>query len=103
MGKGCSEMTLLMVMAVDPSTATGQPLLYTTVMNRRVLLGSVLLSWAFGFVQIMSQMVFIVILPFCGPNVVANVFCDLPLALKLSCTETYVSLDITNDPCIHFL
>ncbi|MBZ3873932.1 Olfactory receptor 4L1 [Sciurus carolinensis] len=59
-------------------------------MSHRVLVGSLLLSWAVGFVHTMSQMVFTVTLPFCGPNVVDDIFCDLPLVIKLGCTETYV-------------
>uniref|UniRef100_A0A8D0QKL6 Olfactory receptor n=1 Tax=Sus scrofa TaxID=9823 RepID=A0A8D0QKL6_PIG len=87
---GGSEMTLLIVMAVDRYIAICRPLHYTTIMNHRMLMGSVLLSWAVGFVHTMSQMVFTITLPFCGPNVVDNVFCDLPLVLKLACTDTYV-------------
>ncbi|XP_037357785.1 olfactory receptor 4L1-like [Talpa occidentalis] len=87
---GGSEMTLLIVMAIDRYVAICRPLHYTTIMNRRVLVGSVLLSWTVGFVHTMSQMVFMITLPFCGPNVVNNIFCDLPLVLKLACTETYI-------------
>ncbi|XP_042525775.1 olfactory receptor 4L1-like [Dipodomys spectabilis] len=87
---GGSEMTLLIVMAVDRYIAICKPLYYTTIMNHRVLMGSVLLSWVVGFVHTMSQMVFTVTLPFCGPNVVDDILCDLPLVLKLACTETYV-------------
>ncbi|XP_037357784.1 olfactory receptor 4K13-like [Talpa occidentalis] len=87
---GGSEMTLLIVMAIDRYIAICRPLHYTTIMNRRVLVGSVLLSWTVGFVHTMSQMVFMITLPFCGPNVVNNIFCDLPLVLKLACTETYI-------------
>ncbi|GAB5572635.1 olfactory receptor 4K13-like [Prionailurus iriomotensis] len=87
---GGSEMTLLIVMAVDRYIAICKPLHYTSIMNRRVLMGSVLLSWAVGFVHTMSQMVFTINLPFCGPNIVDDIFCDLPLVLKLACTETYV-------------
>uniref|UniRef100_A0AC11DK40 Uncharacterized protein n=1 Tax=Ovis aries TaxID=9940 RepID=A0AC11DK40_SHEEP len=87
---GGSEMTLLIVMAVDRYFAICKPLHYTTIMNHQVLRGSVLLSWAVGFVHTMSQMVFTITLPFCGPNIVDNIFCDLPLVIKLACTETYV-------------
>ncbi|XP_040825102.1 olfactory receptor 4L1-like isoform X2 [Ochotona curzoniae] len=87
---GGTEMTLLIVMAVDRYIAICKPLHYTAIMNRRVLMGSLLLSWTVGFVHTMSQMVFTVTLPFCGPNVIDDVFCDLPLVLKLACTETYV-------------
>ncbi|XP_049469189.1 olfactory receptor 4L1-like [Panthera uncia] len=87
---GGSEMTLLIVMAVDRYVAICKPLHYTSIMNRRVLTGSVLLSWVVGFVHTMSQMVFTINLPFCGPNILDDIFCDLPLVLKLACTETYV-------------
>ncbi|XP_045636827.1 LOW QUALITY PROTEIN: olfactory receptor 4K13-like [Ursus americanus] len=87
---GGGEMTLLIVMAVDQYIAICKPLHYTSIMNRRVLVGSVLLSWAVGFVHTMSQMVFTITLPFCGPNIVDDIFCDLPRVLKLACTETYV-------------
>ncbi|XP_003418752.2 olfactory receptor 4L1-like [Loxodonta africana] len=87
---GGSEVTLLIVMAVDRYIAICKPLHYTTIMNRRVLLGSVLVSWGVGFVHTMSQMVFTSTLPFCGPSVVDDIFCDLPLVLKLACTDTYV-------------
>ncbi|XP_076982665.1 olfactory receptor 4L1-like [Tamandua tetradactyla] len=87
---GGSEMTLLIVMAVDCYIAICNPLHYTAIVNHQVLVGSVLLSWAVGFVHTMSQMVFTITLPFCGPNVVDKIFCDLPLVLKLTCTDTYV-------------
>ncbi|XP_072479471.1 olfactory receptor 4K13-like [Notamacropus eugenii] len=87
---GGSEMILLIVMAVDRYLAICKPLHYTTIMNHRILVGSVLLSWTVGFVHTMSQMTFMVSLPFCGPNMIDDVFCDLPLVLKLACTDTYV-------------
>ncbi|VFV25650.1 olfactory receptor 4l1-like [Lynx pardinus] len=87
---GGSEMTLLIVMAVDRYIAICKPLHYTSIMNHRVLTGSVLLSWVVGFVHTMSQMIFTINLPFCGPNILDDIFCDLPLVLKLACTETYV-------------
>ncbi|XP_036592131.1 olfactory receptor 4K13-like [Trichosurus vulpecula] len=87
---GGSEMTLLIVMAVDRYVAICKPLHYMTIMNHRILVGSVLLSWTVGFVHTMSQMAFMVSLPFCGPNVIDDVFCDLPLVLKLACTDTYI-------------
>ncbi|XP_072480238.1 olfactory receptor 4K13-like [Notamacropus eugenii] len=87
---GGSEAALLIVMAVDRYVAICKPLHYTTIMNWRILVGSVLLSWFVGFVHTMSQMAFAVTLPFCGPNVIDDVFCDLPLVMTLACTETYI-------------
>ncbi|XP_072479997.1 olfactory receptor 4K13-like [Notamacropus eugenii] len=87
---GGSEAALLVVMAVDRYVAICKPLHYTTIMNWRILVGGVLLSWFVGFVHTMSQMAFAVTLPFCGPNMIDDVFCDLPLVMSLACTETYI-------------
>ncbi|MBZ3880213.1 Olfactory receptor 4L1 [Sciurus carolinensis] len=76
-------------MAIDRYVAICKPLHYQTIMNHRMLIGFLVLSWAVGFIHTTSQMVFTVGLPFCGPNVVDSIFCDLPLVIKLACTDTY--------------
>ncbi|XP_041494750.1 olfactory receptor 4L1-like [Microtus oregoni] len=85
---GGAEMTLLIVMAFDRYVAICKPLHYRAIMSHRLLHVSVLLSWTIGFIHTMSQMVLIVNLPFCGHNIVNNIFCDLPLVIKLACIET---------------
>ncbi|XP_054571552.1 olfactory receptor 4L1-like [Eptesicus fuscus] len=85
---GGAEMTLLIAMAFDRYVAICKPLHYRTIMSRRLLNGFVILSWVIGFIHTMSQMVLIVNLPFCGPNVVDSIFCDLPLVIKLACMKT---------------
>ncbi|XP_057641840.1 olfactory receptor 4L1-like [Chionomys nivalis] len=85
---GGAEATLLIVMAFDRYVAICKPLHYRTIMSHRLLNVSVLLSWTIGFIHTMSQMVLIVNLPFCGHNIVNNIFCDLPLVIKLACIET---------------
>uniref|UniRef100_A0A452QZB3 Olfactory receptor n=1 Tax=Ursus americanus TaxID=9643 RepID=A0A452QZB3_URSAM len=86
---GGAEMTLLIAMAFDRYVAICKPLHYRTIMSHRLLSGFVILSWTIGFVHTMSQMVLTVNLPFCGPNVMDNIFCDLPLVIKLACVDTY--------------
>ncbi|XP_070467506.1 olfactory receptor 4K13-like [Equus przewalskii] len=86
---GGGEMSLLIAMAMDRYAAICKPLHYKTIMSRRVLILFLLFAWAIGFIHTTSQMVFTVGLPFCGPNIVDNIFCDLPLVIKLACTETY--------------
>ncbi|XP_037691048.1 olfactory receptor 4L1-like [Choloepus didactylus] len=86
---GGAEMTLLIAMAFDRYVAICKPLHYRTIMSHRVLKGFVMLSWIIGFVHTVSQMVLTVNLPFCGHNVIDNIFCDLPLVIKLACIETY--------------
>ncbi|KAM6202977.1 LOW QUALITY PROTEIN: olfactory receptor 4L1-like [Rhynchocyon petersi] len=86
---GGAEMTLLIAMAFDRYVAICKPLRYRTIMSHRLLSVFVILSWIIGFIHTMSQMVLTMNLPFCGPNVVDNIFCDLPLVIKLACIETY--------------
>ncbi|XP_014636505.1 PREDICTED: olfactory receptor 4L1-like [Ceratotherium simum simum] len=86
---GGAEMTLLIAMAFDRYVAICKPLHYRVIMSHRLLNGFVILSWIIGFIHTMSQMVLTVNLPFCGPRVVDNIFCDLPLVIKLACIETY--------------
>ncbi|XP_047397224.1 LOW QUALITY PROTEIN: olfactory receptor 4K13-like [Sciurus carolinensis] len=87
---GGSEMMLLVAMAVDRYIAICKPLHYKTIMNNLVCTGLILLSWTTGLGHTMSQMVFTVTLPFCGPNVLDSFFCDLPRMIKLACTDTYI-------------
>ncbi|XP_045636830.1 olfactory receptor 4K13-like [Ursus americanus] len=87
---GGGEMSLLIAMAMDRYVSICKPLHYKTIMNHRVLIVFLLLSWAIGFTHTTSQMVFTAGLPFCGPNVVDSIFCDLLLVIKLACTDTYI-------------
>ncbi|XP_004698902.1 olfactory receptor 4L1-like [Echinops telfairi] len=86
---GGAEMTLLIAMAFDRYVAICKPLHYRTIMSHRLLRGLVVLSWITGFIHTLSQMVLIINLPFCNYNVIDNMFCDLPLVIKLACIETY--------------
>ncbi|MEJ1280205.1 olfactory receptor 4L1 [Cricetulus griseus] len=85
---GGAEMTLLIVMAFDRYVAICKPLHYRIIMSQKLLNMFVILSWTIGFIHTMSQMVLTVNLPFCGHNIVNNIFCDLPLVIKLACIET---------------
>ncbi|XP_008065227.1 olfactory receptor 4K13-like [Carlito syrichta] len=87
---GGSEMMLLVAMAIDRYVAICKPLHYKNILSHCVCIRLALLSWTMGFVHTMSQMVFTVTLPFCGPNVVDSFFCDLPRVIKLACTDTYI-------------
>ncbi|XP_007956266.1 olfactory receptor 4K15-like [Orycteropus afer afer] len=83
------EMMLLMAMAYDRYVAICRPLHYAAIMSIHKCTGLVLGSWLIGVLHSVSQLVFIVKLPFCGPNKVDSFFCDLPMVIKLACTDTY--------------
>ncbi|XP_027785554.1 olfactory receptor 4K1 [Marmota flaviventris] len=84
-----SEMMLLVAMAYDRFVAICKPLHYNTIMNQRLCIIFVSVSWAVGILHSVSHLVFTVDLPFCGPNEVDSFFCDLPLVIKLACMDTY--------------
>ncbi|XP_076982686.1 olfactory receptor 4K15-like [Tamandua tetradactyla] len=84
------EMMLLVAMAYDRYVAICRPLHYAAIMSVHKCTGLVVGSWVIGVLHSGSQLVFTVNLPFCGPNKVDSFFCDLPLIVKLACTDTYV-------------
>ncbi|XP_076982695.1 olfactory receptor 4K15-like [Tamandua tetradactyla] len=86
----CGEMMLLVAMAYDRYVAICRPLHYAAIMSVHKCTGFVVGSWVIGVLHSVSQLVFTVNLPFCGPNKVDSFFCDLPLVIKLACTDTYV-------------
>ncbi|CAO2644750.1 Olfactory receptor 4D1 [Lemmus lemmus] len=73
---GGGTVFFLSVMAYDRYIAISRPLHYVSIMNTRLCVGLVVTAWLGGFV------------PFCGPNVLDNFFCDVPQVLRLACTDT---------------
>uniref|UniRef100_A0A8C0CYT6 Olfactory receptor n=1 Tax=Balaenoptera musculus TaxID=9771 RepID=A0A8C0CYT6_BALMU len=81
---GGAEIVLLISMSFDRYVAICKPLRNLTIMNWRMCVGLVTLSWIVGIFHAMSQLAFTLNLPFCGPNEVDSFFCDLPLVIKLA-------------------
>ncbi|XP_012871481.1 PREDICTED: olfactory receptor 4F21-like [Dipodomys ordii] len=86
---GGVEMVLLIAMAYDRYTAICRPLHYLTVMSSRTCVLLVAAAWATGVIHAVSQFIFVINLPFCGPNNVGSFYCDFPRVIKLACTDTY--------------
>ncbi|KAG8543460.1 hypothetical protein GDO81_024602 [Engystomops pustulosus] len=85
---GITENYLLNIMAYDRMVAICNPLRYHTVMTSKhctILLSS---CWLLGFTSPIIHLVSVLKLPFCGPNTINHVFCDLSPLLKLSCMDT---------------
>ena len=77
-------------MAFDCYIAICRPLHYSTVMNPRACHALLLALWLGGFIHSIIQVALILCLPFCGPNLLDNFFCDVPEVIKLACTDTFV-------------
>lgn len=88
---GGAVVFFLVIMAVDRYVAIYKPLQYVLIMNQDVCIGLVAGAWLGGFAHSIVQVAVILQLPFCGPNVLDNVYCDVPQLIKLACADTYVT------------
>uniref|UniRef100_A0A8C7B6S3 Olfactory receptor n=1 Tax=Neovison vison TaxID=452646 RepID=A0A8C7B6S3_NEOVI len=85
---GGGTVFFLSVMAFDRYIAISRPLHYVTIMNTQLCVGLVVATWVGGFVHSIVQLALMLPLPFCGPNVLDNFYCDVPQVLRLACTDT---------------
>lgn len=90
MALGGAECLLLVAMAYDRYLAICHPLQYAISMGKWHQLQLALASWAGGFLVATINVSNTLRLPFCGPNRVNHFCCELPLVLKLSCTDTTI-------------
>ncbi|XP_012503858.1 PREDICTED: olfactory receptor 4D2 [Propithecus coquereli] len=85
---GGALVFFLSVMAYDRFVAISRPLHYVTIMNTQFCVGLVVAAWVGGFIHSIVQLALMLPLPFCGPNILDNFYCDIPQVLRLACTDT---------------
>ncbi|XP_037674005.1 olfactory receptor 5AS1 [Choloepus didactylus] len=86
-----AECLILAAMAYDRYAAICNPLLYSTLMSRRVCICSIVLAYFSGTMTSLVHVCLTFRLPFCGSNLVNHFFCDIPPILALSCADTYIN------------
>ncbi|XP_007538333.1 olfactory receptor 2AE1-like [Erinaceus europaeus] len=82
---GSAECFLLTVMSYDRYVAICNPLHYTILMNRRVTLMMVAMSWLGGFTISFSLTASLMSFPYCASRKIRHFYCELPAVVKLVC------------------
>ncbi|XP_025906038.1 olfactory receptor 4E1-like [Nothoprocta perdicaria] len=86
----CTEIFLLTIMAYDRYLAICNPTRYGTIMSHKMCLQLATVMWLGGLIHSLALTVLTLNLPYCGPSAIDNFFCDVPLVIKLACTNTRV-------------
>ncbi|XP_062053887.1 olfactory receptor 5G3-like [Lepus europaeus] len=86
-----TECFLLAAMAYDRYTAICKPLLYTLIMSQRVCVQLVIGPYAMALISTVTHTTLTFCLPFCGPNIINDFFCDISPLLSLVCADTWTN------------
>ncbi|XP_068089300.1 olfactory receptor 2D3-like [Hyperolius riggenbachi] len=83
-----TECILLALMAYDRYVAICHPLHYHIIMTTAACLFMISMSWLSGCINTSIDMFFIFSLTYCGPNTINHFFCEAPLLLQLTCSDS---------------
>ncbi|XP_029440519.1 olfactory receptor 6N1-like [Rhinatrema bivittatum] len=99
---GVTEVLLLTTMAYDRYLAICTPLHYPVIMTPQLGIKLTTACWILGFLYRVPEIILISRLPFCGPNIIEHIFCDLSPLLTLACTDTTANIiiDFLFNACI---
>ncbi|XP_077672099.1 olfactory receptor 2G3-like [Eretmochelys imbricata] len=86
-----TECVLLAVMAYDRYVAICKPLRYPSIMSKRLCVQLAGFSWLCGLVNSLVHTLLTSAVVICKSDQLSHFFCDVPLLLKLSCSETSVN------------
>ncbi|XP_072482090.1 olfactory receptor 4A47-like [Notamacropus eugenii] len=87
---GGAEVFLLLSMAYYRYVAIYKPLYYLVIVRWRVCVLLLVVSWIGGFMHSLVQFLFIVNIPFYGPNIIDHFIRDMYPLLEISCADTYI-------------
>ncbi|XP_054667305.1 olfactory receptor 14A16-like [Grus americana] len=85
-----AEFYLLTIMSYDRYVAICQPLHYGTLLGSRACVHMAAAAWGTGFLNAVLHTANTFSIPLCQGNAVDQFFCEFPLILKLSCSDSYL-------------
>ncbi|XP_005406236.2 PREDICTED: olfactory receptor 7A10-like [Chinchilla lanigera] len=91
------DIFLLTVMAYDRYVAICHPLHYTVIMNARLCVLLVLLSWIVNIFHAILQSLMVLHLSFCAELEIPHFFCELNQVVHRACSDTFL-----NDVVMYF-
>ncbi|XP_060111055.1 olfactory receptor 14A16-like [Heteronotia binoei] len=86
-----AELAILAVMAYDRYVAICHPLQYRLIMSWDACAQMAVASWISSVLHAVLETGVTFRLNFCGSNIIAQFFCDIPQLQKISCTDTKVN------------
>ncbi|XP_075404794.1 olfactory receptor 7C1-like [Tenrec ecaudatus] len=88
---GVLDHFLLTVMAYDRFVAICHPLHYTVIMNPRFCGFLLLASWLLTVLDALLHGLMVLRLSFCTELGISHFFCELPQAVQLACSDTFLN------------
>nr|XP_032657612.1 olfactory receptor 13G1-like [Chelonoidis abingdonii] len=86
-----TELPLLAVMSYDRYVAICHPLHYVKLMRKEICIPLAVSVWAVGTISSFINILLVLHLDFCGPNLIQHFFGEFPTILALSCSSIYVN------------
>ncbi|XP_072254942.1 olfactory receptor 11L1-like [Pyxicephalus adspersus] len=87
---GSVESILLTIMSYDRYMAICNPLRYAEIINFQLCRTLVSVSWFLCFTVVLTTVILLCQLDFCGSNTIDHFFCDFDPLVELSCSDTLV-------------
>ncbi|XP_073937820.1 olfactory receptor 2B6-like [Castor canadensis] len=84
---GATECLLLAIMSFDRYVAICRPLHYTCIMNQRICILLVSITWLCGIIYAVSEATLTLQLSLCGINKLDHLLCEIPVMIKTACGE----------------
>nr|XP_048291297.1 olfactory receptor 14A2-like [Myodes glareolus] len=89
---GSAEVFVLTAMSYDRYVAVCSPLHYKIIMNNVTCVLLMGVSWIIALLFGSMYTVGTFSMPFCGSNVIPQIFCDVPSLVRISCSDSFVVL-----------